>query len=274
MRDRAPGLTDMTAGTYELKWFDPVDGDLVTQTKTLSAGTQTFAKPSAIGSECAVWLNRTDGGGGPPTAGLLAYWNHDQGTGSTVSDSIAPAANGTTSGSVSWVTGQRGPWAVQYTGGHADCGYPTKLDLTGAMTVSAWVKPTTISNADTIVSKKGNNKNGWHLALSSTGKPTFEVAYGATAPGTIIAVTAPTALTAGAWAHITGIYEPGVSVRLYVNGSLVATTTTTQTSQRNSGAQVRIGKRPSNVDPFNGSIDEVRIYNRALTTTEVAALDD
>lgn len=54
----APGLTGMTTGTWKLKWFDPIDGDIVNQTKTLGSGTQTFQRPSGIGNECAVWVRK------------------------------------------------------------------------------------------------------------------------------------------------------------------------------------------------------------------------
>jgi hypothetical protein len=53
------GIKDMTAGTYDLKWFDTVDGDMVTQTGvSVSTGEVTWAKPDSIGNEIALYIKR------------------------------------------------------------------------------------------------------------------------------------------------------------------------------------------------------------------------
>jgi hypothetical protein len=64
------GLKGMTAGTYDFKWFDPVDGDSVVQTGvSVGAGDQSWAKPSGIGAEVALYVNKTGGvGNATPTA--------------------------------------------------------------------------------------------------------------------------------------------------------------------------------------------------------------
>ena len=53
------GLKDMTAGTYDLKWFDTVDGDEVTQTSvSVSSGEATWNKPDSMGSEIVLYVKR------------------------------------------------------------------------------------------------------------------------------------------------------------------------------------------------------------------------
>ncbi|MHC4917379.1 MAG: PKD domain-containing protein, partial [Planctomycetota bacterium] len=68
------GLKGLTAGTYYLKWFDPVDGDVVEQTGvSVAAGDQSWPKPASIGSEAALYVKRTGGGGNvPPNANASA----------------------------------------------------------------------------------------------------------------------------------------------------------------------------------------------------------
>jgi len=55
------GVKRMTAGAYDLKWFDTVDGDMVTQTGvSVSSGEVTWTKPSSMGSEVALYIKRKD----------------------------------------------------------------------------------------------------------------------------------------------------------------------------------------------------------------------
>jgi hypothetical protein len=84
-----------------------------------------------------------------------------------------------------------------------------------------------------------------------------------------------TALQANTWYFVTGVYDAAAStLHVYLNGqlddgALVGTVTATQ---QNSSANVNIGRRPSgNNFNFNGRIDDVRIYSRALSQGEVQA---
>ena len=78
-----------------------------------------------------------------------------------------------------------------------------------------------------------------------------------------------TTLQANTWYYVTGVYDAATSqLHVYLNGqlddgTLIGTVTSTQ---RNSTANVNIGRRPTgNTFNTNGRIDDVRIYNRALT---------
>jgi hypothetical protein len=77
-----------------------------------------------------------------------------------------------------------------------------------------------------------------------------------------------TALPLGAWTHLATTYD-GVNQRFYVNGALVATKA--QTGSIAAGNQpLRIGGNSVSGEYFQGVIDEVRIYNRALSAAEIA----
>jgi Concanavalin A-like lectin/glucanases superfamily len=79
-----------------------------------------------------------------------------------------------------------------------------------------------------------------------------------------------TALTVNAWSHLALTWD-GTIMRLYVNGTQVATRSRTGTLQGTSAGAgtVRIGNNVPYGERFIGQIDEVRIYNRALSAAEV-----
>ena len=82
-------------------------------------------------------------------------------------------------------------------------------------------------------------------------------------------------LLANTWYHVTGVYNAATSqLHVYLNGQLDDGTLlgTVTSTQRNSSVNVNIGRRPgSTSNNFNGRLDDVRIYNRALTQTEIQA---
>jgi hypothetical protein len=82
-----------------------------------------------------------------------------------------------------------------------------------------------------------------------------------------------TPLETNRWIHLTGVYEPGVALRLYVDGVLAGERTdNVPASQYNNGLDVWIGQRPDGCCPFDGLIDEVRLYDRVLSAGEAEML--
>jgi hypothetical protein len=54
------GVKGLAAGVYDMKWFDTVDGETVTQTVTVPAGDDTWTKPDSLGNEVALYIRRHD----------------------------------------------------------------------------------------------------------------------------------------------------------------------------------------------------------------------
>ena len=83
-------------------------------------------------------------------------------------------------------------------------------------------------------------------------------------------------LAVGRWYHAVGVFDPiKLKVNIYIDGILYGTTTATSGyTQIAYGTQypLRIGYNPVNTGPYNGLIDNVRIYNRALTESEITQL--
>ena len=132
---------------------------------------------------------------------------------------------------------------------------------TAALTLAAWVKPTTLPGTTMEIMEFGS----WNLAGSAiiyiTSGNVF--AFGVSTPDTQIDSNA---LTAGTWYHVVGTFD-GTNLKLYVNGALVASGTN---SRSLTGTTLQIANGAASY--LNGTLDEVRMYNRALSAGEVTAL--
>jgi chitodextrinase len=133
---------------------------------------------------------------------------------------------------------------------------------TSAITVSAWIKLDAHKNWNRVVNHEWVN-NGWLLFTDASGTAIFGVGqsgvqYNATKAG----------LTVGSWYHLVGVYD-GSNVRIYVNGQEGTPRAKNGVTLDGSG-NVDIGG--AHGDRFKGAIDDVRIYNRAFTASEVVTL--
>ena len=157
-----------------------------------------------------------------------------------------------------------------------ELGNPALLQLTGSMTVSAWVNSAAFPGDDAaIVSKRTSGEVGYQLDTTvDRGPRTIGFKLTNSSGGTMFRYGATT-LQANTWYFVTGVYDAATSaLHVYLNGQLDDGTLlgTVTATQQNSSANVNIGRRPTgNSFNFNGRIDDVRIYARALTQTEIQA---
>jgi hypothetical protein len=120
------------------------------------------------------------------------------------------------------------------------------------------------------------NSTGFDLRIAgSTG--VLEARVGTVASGKVTVDTDPGAVTAGTWQHVALTFN-GSTIKVYVNGSMLASEDLgTPTTIQYDGDVIRIGMMGQLFFgywhwPFVGNIDEARIYNRALSATEIARL--
>ncbi len=219
-------------------------------------------------------------------SGLVGYWTFEEGAGTNTADLSGNNFTGTfdnvaTWGGPAWTNSPLGTNCLRFDGvnDRVVVGNPTELRLTGAMTISTWILPRAFNTSGRIVAKQGGSgSRGWSLNVENTTGPgksgAFMVASSASA---LVSVVTSTSLASNQWVHLCGVYEPGVALRIYTNGFLNnENTVNVPAAQYNSGLNVTIGGRPTgSVDnPFNGLVDEVRIFNRALTEVEIQALPE
>jgi len=148
---------------------------------------------------------------------------------------------------------------------YVDCGNDSSLNITNAMTISAWVKPVTLGTRFGIVEKHTSPTHGWWFNREADNKLRLLVV---TNSGTVYASSMITMTTD--WAHVIGIYN-GTEVRLFING--VDRTGTQGGSGSgnilNDDRTVVIGEARWDDDNFNGSIDEVQIYDAVVSGAQI-----
>jgi len=150
------------------------------------------------------------------------------------------------------------------------------LDITGGVTVEAWVNFDSLTQANGGIAAKANTGAAgdqrsyglfYQQARPGSG-PSFLVnSSGAAAQNLIVdGSSAPV----GEWLHVVGVYQPGTRLSLYLNGVEDAFTTTgVPASLFNGDSDFSIGTFFGTSNVFDGGIDHVAVYDRALTATEI-----
>ena len=204
----------------------------------------------------------------PPPTGLVAAYGFEEGSGATVADLSGTGNNGTVTGAT-WTASGRFGSALSFDGASDWVTVPdaNSLDLTTGMTLEAWVRPTTLGSSwRTAIFKEQSGNYAYGLyAHTGTNNPSANGIIG----GADKDIRGTGALALNTWTHLAATYD-GAQLRLYVNGvqnSAVAATGNITTS---TGA-LRIGGNNIWPEWFVGQLDEIRIYNRALSATEVQA---
>ena len=151
------------------------------------------------------------------------------------------------------------------------------LNITGAMTVSGWFKVSSQSSAQFIICKDDTSNRVFNVAVleSSSGnanKLIFNIYNGGSATSVLTAGT----VTDNNWHHFAGVFVPSTSLTLYIDGTASTNTTSIPSSIDMStdegNTPIRIGNHEGNDLYTNGLIDEVAIWDTALSASDVAKI--
>lgn len=212
-----------------------------------------------VGSNLNIWVK---------VSGLVGYWNLDEGKGTTTADFSGQGNNGTLVNGLTWVDGKLGK-ALSFDGvdDYIDAGSKASLQLRKPYTFEAWVKADNFNDNSTIVALYEDAPNYIFLSRSYERWAFILVIEGV---GTQILSDA--AAQTDVWVHTVATVDSSGNMSLYINGVKQAETDTT--NDLTGTGTVRIGwlgySNPAYY--FDGLIDEVRIYNQALSETEIRAI--
>ena len=245
---RSPQYTYPTTGTYT-----------VSLTVSGPGGSNTATKVNAI----TVQTNPT---------GLVAAYSFDEGSGPTATDVSGSGNHGTLTGAT-WTTAGKFGGALAFNGSSSWVTVPDapSLDFTTSMTLEAWVYPTKATTWSTILMKEQPGDFVYVLYAGASNKPPALFLNVSTSVSGEHGIVAPggSTLPSYAWSHLAGTYD-GITLRLYLNGTLVASQAFTGLIAPSTGA-LRLGGDSISGDYFQGRLDEVRLYNRALSASEIQA---
>ncbi len=201
--------------------------------------------------------------------GLIGHWAFDEGRGMIARDSSGRNNHGTIMGSAKWTRGRIGG-ALEFDGTDDFVSIPNEgnFDITGSLTVTAWIRVNAFTRSwQSIVTKgdrawrlqRANNTNSLGWACSDLSRHEVGDLYG------------NRAVNDGRWHHVAGVHD-GTKTCLFVDGTLDASEETERTISVND-YPVLIGQNAQQTGRFFlGLIDDVRIYDRALSADELQAL--
>jgi hypothetical protein len=236
------------------------------------------------------------GMGGAIDVALVAWYQLDDGTGTTAVDSSGHAHNGTLSAigggaaAFSTTTHQIGTGSVQLTSSGAQGvgglitvpTSPNAMGATTAITIACWVNVRT-NRAWARIFDFGNSMTTGYMFLTSQqaaatpNSVRFAISTAGNAGEQVINMTTPATLSTGVWHHVAVVLQAGATYTgtLYIDKMVAGTNTAMTLHPSNLGNTTNnwIGRSQFAVDPlFDGFIDDFRIYSRALSATEIAAL--
>ena len=211
---------------------------------------------------------------GNVSAELVAHWRFDEGSGTVAHDISGNGNDGTFNGDPQWVPGHFG-YALEFdgTGDFLDCGNNPILALTDAVSISAWIK-VAVQNADHKVGGNQDGANGGYKMSVYSNKIEFEIRTAGNSAVLNRSVAGGTLLEVDVWYHVTGVYSLADGyIRTYVNGELDRELLTTEALGASPGA-LMIGCEPFSTGQynFNGVMDDIRVYNKALSEDEARYL--
>ena len=211
---------------------------------------------------------------------LVGEWRFNETTGATAVDSSGFGLDGTISGGVT--LGDPGIEKTAFTFKAANVGTVTVpnslyasryLNNTTTVTVSAWIKPTFTPTGSEYVALRIQEFQ-FHIENNRRIVGKVWVMQSGSLVGGSFVYTPVDTLIPGEWQFITLSYD-GSAVNLYLNGSLRASAPPTSNGGgplAPVGQPLLIGSGGSAATAFDGSIDEVRVYNTALTAQEIGKL--
>jgi hypothetical protein len=197
--------------------------------------------------------------------GLIAAYGFDEGNGGTLYDVSGHGHDGTISGAI-WAGGGRHGGALQFDGVNDSVRIPdhNELDLTSAMTLEAWVRPSALGSIWRTVIFKEQAAHMTYALYAGAGdsRPTGQAYVGGQKDA-----RAGSTLATNTWTHLAATYD-GASLKLYVNGAVVRTLAVTGNMTVSTGP-LKLGGNAIWSEWFAGLMDDVRIYNRALSAAEI-----
>jgi hypothetical protein len=210
------------------------------------------------------------GTGSAPANGLVGRWALDEGSGTVASDSSATPHNGDLINSPTWTTGTHGS-ALQFNGSNTFVNVPNSVDLGGgSFTLAAWIWRD--GGVERKFLDKWNDNSGnfqFSFQVYQDSKLWLSIRQ---SNGAEVVPRGTTAIGMGQWYHVAAVADAATHVvTFYINGvpEPLQYDPNWDGTVRSVAMEMNIGSKCSNWDYWQGKIDGVHVYNRALSQSEV-----
>lgn len=214
--------------------------------------------------------------------GLQAYWKFDEGSGSQLMDATANAFNGLVN-NVTWVSdspcASPGEYVMEFDGTTSSVDVGPAVSG-GVRSIEFWFKPAVTITAATsiagwaLIARDDNQQKeyGMYIRGSSWTTDIGRLSFYVRNNGALHEVFSnANSWNAGTWYHVAGVLDPATGMQLYINGALQASADPSATAAiLTDGNDAYIGTwGAAGIRHFNGRIDEMRLWTRAITQSEV-----
>jgi hypothetical protein len=252
------GIIVTDGNSFDLYLYSS-DGNSVNQTLTLPNGNTyaaSFSNYQVIRGVTGTFSTSS------PSTNTVANWEFNEGSGNIANDSSA--SNTAMIYSATWTTGVEG-YALSFNGNNSylSCGNSSSLNLTGNLSLEAWIKVPSAPSSDREIIQKGLinwASENYYLELTPAMNVRFGIGNGSSYNSVLSSSSSP--LASNNWYQVVGVAD-GKNLKIYINGVLQGSILQTITPATNSQS-VNISVPYSGL-AFNGIIDDVSIYNVAIT---------
>jgi hypothetical protein len=230
-------------------------------------------------SGLTVWLNMgrvAEAAVLNPHPGLVGWWRFDEGTGTVAGDSSGNGYNGMIYGAATWVTGKYGD-ALKFNGdgngnyGSVDIGNVLNMG-TSSFSISLWVNFNDVT-ARAFCVIKGGLDNAQQDPFEGYGISVYSSRLGFVVKDSATKIEITSGVATGNWYYVVSVCNrTSNTITLYVNGVQAASANIAGLGSLSNSYDLRFGSY-TGIDPnygnLNGTLDEVQIYNRPLSATEI-----
>ena len=206
--------------------------------------------------------------------GTIGWWDADSLQAATVRDLSAHANDGNIEGLVPTVAGRVGQaFQFGHVAGVVAVPNASVLASPAALTLEAWIRPRVMPRSWWRVVGRATDDDTGRSAYLLGLSPEGTIYFGLFANDKQTYVTGETAMPVGQWSHIAAVWD-GATMRIYLNGiQQAATMPFAGPLARPPFVEVRLGRGTHIAEYiFDGDIDEVSMYDRALTASELAGI--
>jgi len=208
--------------------------------------------------------------------GLISHWKFDEGQGSIAYDSVGNN-DGTVYGAV-WTTGQvNGALSFDGLDDYVDVGNDSSLKPPLPVTLSAWIRLSSLASPQVIVALDDHSIGRYGIGFFVMHENNLQISYadgGSPGPASRRTKNGATALSANTWYHVAAVLRGPRDMDIYINGVDDGGTYsgTGGSLTYSASGHSFIGSDAAVRSYLNGKIDEVAIYNRALSAEEIQQL--